>query len=422
MWASDSMLWHWLAGLTLIVAGSIAVFWGLFARKWTHDPRRRCPKCAYDLSATPGLKCPECGRTAKDEHRLFRKRRQWWVGMLGLIAIAGGLVAMVRPLGDVTTIRLVPPRLMLALWRHGISDRIWSTSFNDWAADALEREAEIGPSPEARQRTLAAAALHRLTTQPQSPHMAFTWQIASKWAPLDSKFEQIALATLASSSGEVRLAVCAGLYNRGFSLVQTADALMSVLQSRAADDQTRSFAAIAIARQLSDFPHLREAWSDAIEGIKDETYFEQMASNVLDSDARFVARRKVGSSDHSQVLTGIRWLNYHPDVVPVCLSPLVDTALTRDHAASSRAKELLMSTSASIDHALVVASLKRPARESVELLSLLAQRGPSAVAALPALRKVSTDTAIDEVVREAASWAIVSIERAVRDNATPIAK
>ena len=38
---------------------------------------RRCPKCGYDLSHTPGLTCSECGYTAKRERKLYKARKRW---------------------------------------------------------------------------------------------------------------------------------------------------------------------------------------------------------------------------------------------------------------------------------------------------------------------------------------------------------
>ena len=51
--------------------------------------RRRCPKCWYDLSGTPGsLTCSECGHTAKRERSLFRTRRKRRWALVGLILAA----------------------------------------------------------------------------------------------------------------------------------------------------------------------------------------------------------------------------------------------------------------------------------------------------------------------------------------------
>lgn len=68
--------------LSLVVGGGIAilVLMGLSAiyvafRFDPADGRRRCGKCWYDMSATPGLRCTECGREARNEKALLRTRR-----------------------------------------------------------------------------------------------------------------------------------------------------------------------------------------------------------------------------------------------------------------------------------------------------------------------------------------------------------
>ncbi|MDX2016818.1 MAG: hypothetical protein SFY95_04150 [Planctomycetota bacterium] len=53
--------------------------------------RRRCPRCWYGMDGVPGLTCPECGRAAKNEHRLLRTRwrkRRLALGLIGLLAAA----------------------------------------------------------------------------------------------------------------------------------------------------------------------------------------------------------------------------------------------------------------------------------------------------------------------------------------------
>jgi hypothetical protein len=52
--------------------------------------RRRCPKCWYDMSRVPGLKCPECGKAAKSENWLHVARRRWRCAVCGA-ALAVGL-------------------------------------------------------------------------------------------------------------------------------------------------------------------------------------------------------------------------------------------------------------------------------------------------------------------------------------------
>ncbi|GMV26053.1 MAG: hypothetical protein AMXMBFR58_20840 [Phycisphaerae bacterium] len=72
---------------TLLVAG---VFVTLKGHRW--DPshgRLRCPRCWYDLSATPGARaCSECGRPVGSAGELGRTRRN------RLLQLAGVIVAM----------------------------------------------------------------------------------------------------------------------------------------------------------------------------------------------------------------------------------------------------------------------------------------------------------------------------------------
>ncbi len=74
-----------------LLAGLAGMFlWWALLSDWWHAgyKKRRCPKCAYDMTGTGGLKCPECGRTAKSERRLFRSRRRWKLATLALVALA----------------------------------------------------------------------------------------------------------------------------------------------------------------------------------------------------------------------------------------------------------------------------------------------------------------------------------------------
>ncbi len=90
--------WITLAGWIVAGIGAAALVVWIIGRSGTH--LRRCPKCRYDLSATPGFTCPECGVTARDERALRRRRRKRslkWTGVvLGAIGLSMAGTGLVR--------------------------------------------------------------------------------------------------------------------------------------------------------------------------------------------------------------------------------------------------------------------------------------------------------------------------------------
>ncbi|MBX3359672.1 MAG: hypothetical protein KF745_14730 [Phycisphaeraceae bacterium] len=78
-------LWS-IAGVLLALAIRLG-WWALFADR--SRGRHRCPNCWYDMTGTPGLTCPECGKAAKAEAALFRtRRRKWWTLAAAVLLIA----------------------------------------------------------------------------------------------------------------------------------------------------------------------------------------------------------------------------------------------------------------------------------------------------------------------------------------------
>ena len=105
------------AFLTLLTLG-LGMGMGLVGLRF--DPsrgRRRCPKCWYDLSATTGRLCPECGHESPSERRLFSTRRSRGTVALGLCVLLAVPVGM-RVRGAVLYgwIGAVPTSLLIPAW------------------------------------------------------------------------------------------------------------------------------------------------------------------------------------------------------------------------------------------------------------------------------------------------------------------
>lgn len=108
---------YWLAGATFGGAGVFLICWGLFSDQMNGNfRRRRCTKCFYDMSSVAGLRCPECGLSAKDENALHRSRRRWGAAFMGLVAIATGMLAGAVSIGkSVGWSAVLPPAIQLRL-------------------------------------------------------------------------------------------------------------------------------------------------------------------------------------------------------------------------------------------------------------------------------------------------------------------
>lgn len=80
------------AGLVLYATAAAAVVWWLVA-DWVHQrirPKRRCSKCWFDMRATEGLQCPDCGHRARNERALWKsRRRKAWLALATGLLIAG---------------------------------------------------------------------------------------------------------------------------------------------------------------------------------------------------------------------------------------------------------------------------------------------------------------------------------------------
>lgn len=82
----------WLSWTGAGALALAALLVGGWAFLWDRSRgRRRCPRCWYDMAATPGLRCPECGREAISERALSRTRRRYRTAAAALVLLLPAL-------------------------------------------------------------------------------------------------------------------------------------------------------------------------------------------------------------------------------------------------------------------------------------------------------------------------------------------
>jgi len=88
-----------IAGWVLTALGAAAIGWFLLGDRVIGGgvKARRCPKCWYDLSHTPGLRCSECGYEAKRERQLHRARRKRRWAALAMLILALSYLSLKGP-------------------------------------------------------------------------------------------------------------------------------------------------------------------------------------------------------------------------------------------------------------------------------------------------------------------------------------
>ena len=122
---------YMVAGWVLLVGGVLVAWW--FGWRDTGKGSRRCSKCWYDMGATAGLKCPECGREAKTEKQLHRSNRRWRFVVVGLVMmLAAYPVARVPRVQKDGIAGLLPRIVILAAWPELISPKNFDSTNLSW--------------------------------------------------------------------------------------------------------------------------------------------------------------------------------------------------------------------------------------------------------------------------------------------------
>lgn len=91
--------WWGISGSIVAWAGAVVMLFALVG-PWVVQRikrRRRCPKCWYNLSHSPGVRCSECGYVVKRERKLYKARRRWKLAFLGMLLLVGAYALKVTP-------------------------------------------------------------------------------------------------------------------------------------------------------------------------------------------------------------------------------------------------------------------------------------------------------------------------------------
>jgi hypothetical protein len=98
--ATDTWLFP-LAAVILGGVGTLVLVRGVFGRWFRAGGKaggvRSCRRCRFDLSATEGHTCPECGHTARCEAEHYAGRFRWPVAALGLVLLLGAVAVAMTP-------------------------------------------------------------------------------------------------------------------------------------------------------------------------------------------------------------------------------------------------------------------------------------------------------------------------------------
>jgi len=195
------------AGALVALAGLGLLAWALAGDRLANRALRRrgglrrCPRCWYDMRATEGLTCPECGRAARRERALLRTRRRWRAGVVGLLVLAIGVGVGISPRGKAGAWHLWVPDTAVILAMQFAPDP-------GWTVDELARRAwgKAGVPHVEHPRRFAGWQLDLLTDAcvrvVRSPdlqkHHYTAWSMLTRLCPEPQAAAPIAIENLSS--------------------------------------------------------------------------------------------------------------------------------------------------------------------------------------------------------------------------------
>jgi hypothetical protein len=288
--------WAFWGGLAAVAAG-LAALWFAIAHDWarTRARRRRCPRCWYDMTATPGLTCPECGRTARHESRLHRSRRRWTRAALAtLILLAGSAGLFNDRLARIDWVRATPSWLLVRIVKDPTLPSLPGVqsppSPDRWKTELWSRYADGGLSH--AQRTVVLSKLFTEKLPPVQFRCRASWpvgvplqvQVIERFdGPLPREFRARAdlpgapdiVAYLDGDTGYWRRSRTAAFQTVGTPVASAANITLNGTISEGGRVVWRGPLALPVA--------VKAALSDVIQGVRDATldaFVRELATSI----------------------------------------------------------------------------------------------------------------------------------------------
>ena len=166
--------WLFWTGVPALGIGALVVLWSLGwdAIRRGRSRMRRCPRCWYDMTGTPGLRCPECGKEAQGERSLLKRRRRWRWAAPGLIMAGAGAFGVSPRLQQINWLHVLPNWALLwsleepcpgrPAYRGAPSFAQVAPNFRQLLADEVWRRAALGHLSDGQYASLAAKQMRSI--------------------------------------------------------------------------------------------------------------------------------------------------------------------------------------------------------------------------------------------------------------------
>ncbi len=347
---------------------------------------------------------------------LFRKRRSWWLGLIGVLGLLLGVVAMARPLPANTSIAMVPERLLVVLWKYGISHELWPSQFFDPVADRLEKplqDAWNDPNLHAKPRIqrIGQAAVYRIKHESDSFRLHYAMQLAAL-ARVDAQDLEPAMQQHLEAQDEtLRSSALHFLESCGFLQSSTALALLSMMKDKTLPVDHRERASRALGRMLGRFPDLIDAYADALDPSV-LRYPALLAVSIEASAEPRILKRLLQSSSVPAVDVGLALMGVHSENKRQHYVLVYKIARDRQHPARAGAIECLTHLGPSIDGYLAAGLVAASGDDQLDLITVLRRRGGSAKRVIPVLKQLIESDSTPVLIKQAAKEAIDVIQAA----------